>query len=69
MFDYSTDENMQCTLEEVRVGRCTPKYSFIGARYENIFPLKEIIENNEKKEDKKNTCYNCNYNIIRRNPT
>ena len=45
MFDYSTDENMQCTLEEVRVGRCTPKYSFIGARYENIFPLKEIIEN------------------------
>lgn len=45
MFDYSTVESMQCTLEEVRVGRCTPHYSFIGARYENIFPLKEIIEN------------------------
>ena len=45
MFDYSTTQLMQCTPEEVRVGRCTPYYSFIGNRYENIFPLKEIIEN------------------------
>ena len=43
LFDYSSDTTKQCTDEENAWGKCTRKYSYIGLRYQNIFPFNEII--------------------------
>jgi len=39
LFDYSTSVNDQCTREEVETGKCTGTYSYIGSRYDRIFPF------------------------------
>jgi hypothetical protein len=43
MFDYYADPYDQCTLEEINDGKCTADYSYIGGRYDNIFPLKQVL--------------------------
>jgi hypothetical protein len=48
LFDYSSDTTKQCTDEENSWGKCTRKYSYIGLRYQNIFPFNEIIAHNCK---------------------
>ena len=45
LFDYSSDNTKQCTDEENAWGKCSKKYSYIGLRYQNIFPFNEIISN------------------------
>ena len=55
LFDYSTDTTKQCTDEENAWGKCTRKYSYIGLRYQNIFPFNEIIANDCKNEAELNT--------------
>jgi len=45
LFDYSSDNTKQCTDEENAWGKCSKKYSYIGLRYQNIFPFDEIISN------------------------
>ena len=45
LFDYSSDNTKQCTDEENAWGKCTKKYSYIGLRYQHIFPFNEIIDN------------------------
>ena len=45
LFDYSSDTTKQCTDEENAWGKCSRKYSYIGLRYQNIFPFNEIISN------------------------
>ena len=42
LFDYSSKTNKQCSVEEIKSGRCTPSYSYIGNRYDNVFPFKNI---------------------------
>jgi hypothetical protein len=44
LFDYSTQDYIQCTKNEIVCGRVTPKYSYIGSRYLNIFPFNKIRE-------------------------
>jgi len=39
LFDYSVSDYPQCTPEEIAVGRCTIAYSYIGSRYDDIFPF------------------------------
>jgi hypothetical protein len=46
LFDYSSDTTKQCTDQENAWGKCTRKYSYIGLRYQNIFPFNEIIAHN-----------------------
>jgi hypothetical protein len=45
LFDYSSMHNMQCTPSEIKHGRCTPTYSYIGTRYDNMFPFDILREN------------------------
>lgn len=40
LFDYSTGIHQQCTEEEIEMGRCTRNYSYIGSRYDDIFPFR-----------------------------
>jgi hypothetical protein len=42
LFDYHGYD--QCTIEEIMNEKCTPNYSYIGKRYDDLFPLKEAIE-------------------------
>ena len=42
LFDYYTYG--QCTLEETRSEKCTMMYSYIGKRYDDLFPLREAVE-------------------------
>jgi hypothetical protein len=42
LFDYYGYS--QCTVEEMRNEKCTMDYSYIGKRYDDLFPLKEAIE-------------------------
>jgi hypothetical protein len=44
LFDYSMTNAEQCTKEEVETGRCSQQYSYIGNRYDNMFPLKEALD-------------------------
>jgi len=59
LFDYHSDEYPQCTLTEKKHHRCTNMYSYIGRRYADIFPIKNIIQGfsvvciEEEKEEKK----------------
>jgi len=39
LFDY----HYQCSLEEQYNNRCTESYSYIGNRYDNLFPLNEVL--------------------------
>jgi len=39
LFDYSTGKLAQCTENENEVGRCDKTYSYIGSRYEGLFPF------------------------------
>jgi hypothetical protein len=45
LFDYSSNRNKQCTLTEEKEYKCTRNYSYIGNRYLDLFPLKNILEN------------------------
>jgi hypothetical protein len=45
LFDYSSNRNKQCTLTEEKEYKCTQNYSYIGNRYLDLFPLKNILEN------------------------
>ena len=38
------DYNMQCTKKELRNYKCTDKYTYIGDRYDNLFPFNIIKE-------------------------
>lgn len=49
LFDYSFDINRQCTVTEDNEYKCTPAYTYIGKRYLNLFPLKNIIEKLQNK--------------------
>ena len=42
LFDYYVYD--QCTLEEMRDEKCTQHYSYIGKRYDDLFPLNEAVE-------------------------
>ena len=44
LFDYSHPSNNQCSQEEKERGMCNDTYSYIGNRYDELFPLKEAIE-------------------------
>jgi hypothetical protein len=48
LFDYSDGYHKfgfkQCTSEEFSRNHCTPTYSYIGDRYDNIFPFNEWID-------------------------
>jgi len=49
LFDYAEDEYTQCTVEEIHNNRCTDIYSYIGHRYDNLFPLNIVLANLNKK--------------------
>jgi hypothetical protein len=49
LFDYSSEKYKQCTITEENEFKCTPQYSYIGKRYLNLFPLKQILENIQNK--------------------
>jgi len=40
LFDYIT----QCSVEETSLQQCTTKYAYIGNRYRELFPNKELLE-------------------------
>jgi hypothetical protein len=42
LFDYYNYS--QCTIEEIMYEKCTQHYSYIGKRYDDLFPLKEAVE-------------------------
>lgn len=44
LFDYSHPSHNQCSREEKELGMCNDTYSYIGNRYDELFPLKEAIE-------------------------
>jgi len=44
LFDYSTERSIQCSEEEIACGRVTPWYSYIGSRYNRIFPFVQLLE-------------------------
>jgi hypothetical protein len=44
LFDYSIASAKQCTNEEINSGRCNELYSYIGTRYDDMFPLKEALD-------------------------
>ena len=44
LFDYSIPNAMQCTQAEIRFGKCSNQYTYIGNRYDNMFPLKEALD-------------------------
>jgi hypothetical protein len=51
LFDYSSKQNKQCSVAEIKAGRCTPSYTYIGNRYDKVFPFKNIstiLMNNAK---------------------
>jgi len=54
LFDYSDGFHRdnggykQCTLEEYENNHCTSTYSYIGDRYDNLFPFNEWIEKTNK---------------------
>jgi hypothetical protein len=53
LFDYSSKQNKQCSVAEIKAGRCTLSYTYIGNRYDNVFPFKNIstiLMNNAKCE-------------------
>jgi len=39
LFDYS----YQCSIEEEENGKCSESYSYIGNRYDNLFPINETL--------------------------
>jgi hypothetical protein len=43
LFDYGYDRE-QCTLEEMNQGQCTQLYSYIGNRYDNLFPFDNALD-------------------------
>lgn len=43
LFDYS-NESQQCSKEEIACGKVTPLYSYIGSRYNRIFPFVELMK-------------------------
>jgi len=44
LFDYSSEFILQCTDEEIAQGKCSPIYSYVGKRYDGIFPFDYILE-------------------------
>ena len=42
LFDYSSAKYMQCLRSELANSQCSSDYSYIGDRYENIFPFKYL---------------------------
>ena len=52
LFDYSDGFHgsgyKQCTLEEYERNHCTSTYSYIGDRYDNLYPFNEWIEKSNK---------------------
>jgi hypothetical protein len=44
LFDYHTlSTHYQCTLEEIESKKCNDYYSYIGERYDHLFPFEEAL--------------------------
>ena len=44
LFDYHTlTTHYQCTLEEIKSKKCNDYYSYIGERYDHLFPFEEAL--------------------------
>jgi hypothetical protein len=45
LFDYYQPyDSIGCTPEEVEFGRCSRSYSYIGSRYDTLFPFNKIVK-------------------------
>ena len=42
LFDYWSDPNFQCLVEEIDAGKCSVNYAYIGNRYDKLFPFNKI---------------------------